>query len=76
MKNVYDGIAILDEKGQAEVQLPNWFEALNGDFRYQLSCIGSFSPVYVAEQIHDNRFRVAGGTAGLKVFLAGHRDSP
>ena len=25
MKNVYDGIVVLDNKGEAEIELPNWF---------------------------------------------------
>jgi len=49
------------------VELPDWFEALNKDFRYQLTCIGGFAPVYIAEKINGNRFRVAGGSAGLEV---------
>ena len=36
MKNVYDGVVVLDSKGEAQVPLPDWFEALNRDFRYQL----------------------------------------
>src|SRR5215213_2558182 len=32
MKNVYDGVALLDKEGAAWVELPEWFEALNGDF--------------------------------------------
>jgi hypothetical protein len=67
MKNIYDGVVVLDEKGQAEVQLPDWFEALNRDFRYQLSCIGIFAPVYVAQKIENNRFRIAGGQRGMEV---------
>jgi hypothetical protein len=67
MMNIYNGTAVLDTKGEAEIQLPDWFEALNRDFRYQLSCIGGFAPVYVAREIENNTFRVAGGTPGLKV---------
>jgi len=67
MMNIYTGTAVLDTKGEAEIQLPDWFEALNRDFRYQLSCIGGFAPVYVAREIENNAFRVAGGTPGLKV---------
>lgn len=67
MKNIYDGIAVLDPSGESVVTLPAWFEALNGDFRYQLTCLGSHSPVYIAEEIHDNQFRIAGGAPGLKV---------
>jgi hypothetical protein len=67
MKNIYDGIAVLDADGRAEVELPDWFQALNRDFRYQLTCIGAFAPVYVAEEIHDNGFKIAGGAAGQKI---------
>jgi hypothetical protein len=41
MKNVYDGVVVLDEKGEVEIQLPDWFSALNKDFRYQLTAIGT-----------------------------------
>jgi hypothetical protein len=34
MKNVYDGVVILDYNGEAEIELPDWFGALNKDFRY------------------------------------------
>ncbi len=67
MKNVYDGVAALDTRGEAMVDLPVWFEALNRDFRYQLTCIGGFAPVYIAEEIHGNRFRISGGRPGMKV---------
>jgi hypothetical protein len=67
MMNVYNGNAILDAAGQAVVQLPDYFEALNQDFRYQLTPIGGFAPIYIAQEIENNRFQIAGGTAGLKV---------
>jgi hypothetical protein len=28
MKNVYDGVVVLDDKGEAEIELPDWFGAL------------------------------------------------
>lgn len=68
MKNVYDGVATLDRRGDAWVQLPDWFEALNRDFRYQLTALGAPAPgLYVAEEITGNRFRIAGGRAGQRV---------
>jgi hypothetical protein len=68
MKNIYDGVAVLDEKGEASVTLPAWFEALNRDFRYQLTAIGGPGPnLYVASEITGNRFTIAGGTPGKKV---------
>jgi hypothetical protein len=67
MKNVYDGVVVLDEKGEATVALPSYFEALNRDFRYQLTCVGGFAPVYVSKEVHANCFSIAGGKPGLKV---------
>lgn len=65
--NSYSGNVTLDEAGDARVLLPQWFEALNDDFRYQLTCIGGFAPVYIAERISNGSFKIAGGTAGLEV---------
>jgi hypothetical protein len=67
MKNIYDGVVDLDGNGEAVVQLPDWFEAVNRDFRYQLTCIGGFAPVYIAQKIQNHSFRIAGGTAGLEI---------
>jgi hypothetical protein len=68
MKNVYDGVARLDEDGAAWVELPEWCEALNGDFRYQLTAVGGSAPrLHVAEEISENRFKIAGGEEGIKV---------
>jgi hypothetical protein len=68
MKNVYDGVARLEEDGAAWVELPEWFEALNGDFRYQLTAVGRPAPqLHVAEEIADSRFKIAGGEDGTKV---------
>jgi hypothetical protein len=52
MKNVYDGVVVLDEKGEAVIELPDWFAVLNKDFRYQLTAIGAPGPnLYIAEEI-------------------------
>lgn len=67
MMNIYNGNVVLDAKGEAVVTLPEWFEALNKEFRYQLTCVGGFAPVYVAEKISKNRFRIGGGREGLEV---------
>jgi hypothetical protein len=67
LKTFYDGIAELDTNGEAVVELPGWFEALNKDFRYQLTGIGGFAPTYIAEEITNNRFKIAGGNPGMKV---------
>src|SRR5262249_22119601 len=67
MMNIYNGVAALNRRGEAVIDLPIWFEALNKDFRYQLTCIGGFAPVFVAQEINNNRFKIAGGKAGMKV---------
>jgi hypothetical protein len=67
MMNIYNGVITLDARGEAVVELPKWFEALNRDFRYQLTCIGGFAPVYIAEKMRANRFKIAGGSEGLEV---------
>jgi hypothetical protein len=104
MKNVYDGVVTLDDKGEAEIELPDWFGALNKDFRYQLTAIGGPGPnLYISEEISsdgvaaattttnssnssnsnknnniNSRFKVAGGTPGMKVSwqVTGIRKDP
>ena len=67
-KNLYDGVVVLDGDGAAWVELPEWFEAVNKDFRYQLTPIGAPAPdLYIAQEIERNRFRIAGGEPGLKI---------
>jgi hypothetical protein len=68
MMNVYNGVIALDARGQAWVQLPEYFEALNKDFRYQLTAIGAPGPnLFIAKEIAGNRFRIAGGKPNAKV---------
>jgi hypothetical protein len=79
MKNIYDGVAVIDFAGAAWVDLPSWFEALNSDFRYQLTAIGAAAPnLHVAEEIADNRFKIAGGVPEMKVswLVTGIRKDP
>lgn len=68
MMNIYNGNVILDNSGEADVELPEWFEVLNRDFRYQLTAIGGPGPnLYISEEIDGNRFKIAGGSPGMKV---------
>ena len=68
MMNIYNGNIVLDGKGEATVTMPEWFEALNRDFRYQLTAMGKPSPnLYIAREISGNRFHIAGGSPGAKV---------
>jgi hypothetical protein len=78
MKNIYDGMVTLDANGEATVQMPEWFDALNKEFRYQLTCVGGYAPVYISQEMQGNSFRIAGGKAGLKVSwqVTGIRHDP
>jgi hypothetical protein len=59
---------VLGENGSGRVELPAWFEEVNTDSRYQLTAIGApASGLYVAREISDNSFTIAGGSPGLKV---------
>jgi hypothetical protein len=79
MKTIYDGVVTLDANGEAEVVLPEWFEALNKEFRYQFAPIGAPMPnLYIAEKIKNNRFKIAGGSPGMEVswMVTGIRHDP
>jgi len=78
MMNVYNGNVILDNNGETIVTLPDYFEALNMEYRYQLTCIGSFAQVYISEEIVSNSFKISGGVSGLKVSwqVTGIRQDP
>ncbi len=65
--NVYSGTIVLGPDGEAWVELPEYFGAINNDLRYQLTCVGAFAPVFVAQEVMNNWFRIAGGFPGLKV---------
>jgi hypothetical protein len=68
MKNVYDGTVTLDRDGRATVELPEWFEALNRDFRYQLTALlGAAPELHVSALVADGEFSIAGGKAGQQV---------
>ncbi len=78
MKNIYDGVITTDANGAAVVELPEWFEALNHDFRYQLTVIGGFAQAVVAEEIENNRFSIRTNLANVKVSwqVTGIRHDP
>ena len=56
MMNIYNGNITTDSQGYATVTMPDWFEALNGDFRYQLTVIGQFAQAIVAQELEGNQF--------------------
>jgi trimeric autotransporter adhesin len=78
MKNIYDGNVITDERGQATVALPAYFEALNRDFRYQLTVIGQFAQAIVEKEISGNRFTIRTSKPNVRVSwqVTGIRQDP
>ena len=73
MKNVYDGVVVLDDKGEAEIELPDWFGILNKDFRYQITAIGSPGPnLYIAEEIISDTVTI---TTNTTKHDGSHRDN-
>ncbi|MEV3994043.1 hypothetical protein AB0J57_34715 [Streptomyces sp. NPDC049837] len=65
--NVYSGTVTTDREGTAVVELPEYFEALNTGFRYQLTVIGGFAQAVVSEEVRDNRFAIATDRPEVKV---------
>jgi hypothetical protein len=65
--NLYSGNVTTDENGLATVKLPAWFEAENGDFRYQLTTIGHDARAWVAEEVANHQFKIATSMTFTKV---------
>jgi hypothetical protein len=67
MLNVYSGNVTTNANGEAAVQLPDYFESLNKDFRYQLTVIGSFAQAIIKEKISNNQFVIATSEPDIEV---------
>jgi hypothetical protein len=65
--NVYSGNAVTDASGEAVVTLPDWFEAVNTDVRYQLTVVGAFAQAIVAEKVTNNRFTIRTDVPSVEV---------
>lgn len=66
--NIYRGNIVLNANGEATVELPEYFDALNINFSYQLTAIGApANGIYIKEEILSNSFKVAGGNANQKI---------
>ena len=67
MKNIYDGTVTTNAEGSATVSLPSWFEALNTDFRYQLTVIGQFAQAIVSRKVQNNQFTIKTSIPNVEV---------
>lgn len=78
MLNMYNGNVTTDGNAEAVVALPPYFEALNEEFRYQLTVIGQFAQAIIAEEVRENRFTIKSDRPGVKVSwqVTGIRKDP
>ncbi len=67
MMNIYTGNAVTDELGMATVKLPDWFEAENADFRYQLTVIGRRAQAWIAEEVEHGQFKIGSDATNTKI---------
>lgn len=73
--NIYTGNVVTDANGIAWVQLPEYFEAINRDPRYQLTVIGTFAQAIIGEELgasgaadgKGNRFSIRTSQPNVKV---------
>lgn len=68
MLNKYRGTATFDSSGQVRIELPSYFDEINRNPSYQLTAVGAAMPnLYIAEEVNNNSFVIAGGISGKKV---------
>ena len=67
MMNIYNGNVVTDANGDAVVPLPEWFETLNRDFRYQLTVIGQFAQAIVTAEVANHQFSIKTDKPAVKV---------
>ncbi len=67
MMNMYSGNVTTDELGLATIQLPDWFETENGDFRYQLTVLGQFAQAIIKDKIANKKFTIMTNASHVEV---------
>lgn len=72
--NMYRGNVILDGNGEATVELPDYFSAININFSYNLTAVGAQANLYIKKEISDRTFEIAGGKPGQKVSWVVYAD--
>ncbi|MFT5512658.1 MAG: hypothetical protein ACI8SE_001056 [Bacteroidia bacterium] len=66
-ENIYNGNAKTNEDGEVVVELPEYFESLNMEFRYHLTCIGSLAQAIIREEVSNNKFTIKTDKPNVKV---------
>jgi hypothetical protein len=69
MMNIYNGNSTTDSAGNATIILPTYFEALNMEFRYQLTIMDkdNFAMARVTKEIETNKFEIKTSLPNIKV---------
>ncbi len=67
MMNIYNGNVTTNAKGVATVRMPAWFRALNHEFRYQLTVIGTFAQAIIDRELSGRTFRIRTTEPNVKV---------
>jgi hypothetical protein len=72
MMNIYNGNVVTDSEGYATITLPDWFEALNRDFRYQLTVLddadsNTFVMAKVVRKMAGNQFTIRTSKSRVEV---------
>jgi hypothetical protein len=78
LMNVYNGIITTDENGEANVVLPDYVEALNTNFCYQLTVIGTFAQAMISAEVKNDAFGIKTDKPNVKVSwqVTGVRNDP
>jgi len=71
-QNAYNGVVTTDAQGVAWIQLPDYFEEINKDFRYTLTVVddtdrSDFVMAQVTRKIRDNRFKIRTSAPNVEV---------
>lgn len=82
MMNIYNGNITTDDQGVAWITMPDYFEALNRDFRYQLTILDEsdegFSMAKIYRPMKDRKFAIRTSAPNVKVSwqVTGIRKDP
>lgn len=65
--NIYRGTVACGADGTAEIVLPDYVNAVNIDFSYQLTPIGAYAGLFIKNKMENGRFVIAGALPGMEV---------
>jgi len=67
MMNIYNGNVTTDANGYVTVTMPEYFEAANKEFRYQLTVMGTFAQAIIKEKMAGNTFVIQTNQPNVEV---------